>query len=77
MSKAKRKVISIRILREIFEKICPHQKEYKEGEYKNRDFEWKGCSDCVLCEITFDPKTEDGFSRDICFHIWHENLLDK
>lgn len=69
----------LEIIRLIFRQTCKHIKAYDDDQsdyiFSDTYFPWSECTDCVLrnipCQITNDVK------RDVCFAIWHEDILIK
>jgi hypothetical protein len=66
--------ISIDSLRLLFEQNCKHQDEYKKGKpvHNIQRGVWHDCEDCILRSV----KDSENW-RDLCWHIWHEGILEK
>lgn len=68
-------------LQKLFKMLCLHRKEYKEGESRFPDV-WQDCKSCILRDISWNlpGSTEDStvglIVRDLCFAIWHEDILN-
>ena len=59
-------------LKTIFKKLCKHIPSYNKGECESK-FDWSACENCVLRNIEWNYGK---FHRDLCFAIWHENILN-
>ena len=56
----------------LFKNLCKH--------YDEPEFDWHDCNDCILRKIgDLYLKHGMGFliERDVCFAIWHEDILIK
>lgn len=66
-------------LRELFYRFCIHTKEYRTNRYTRS---WKGCNACMLRDIPWSMtisitrNIENKIVRDLCFTIWHEDILN-
>ena len=70
-------VIPTKVLKDIFENLCPHQDAYN---YKNKEFDWTKCKDCVLQGVIINKYMPNlstiPVEEDVCFWIWHNSLLE-
>ena len=66
--------ISYAYLRILYETLCKHQEKYMKP---TNPLTWNpdDCSDCVLAKMPWKPII--GYTRDLCFLIWHYKILDK
>jgi len=66
--------ISRAYLRILFENECKHKEKYKNA---TNPMDWNpyDCSDCILAKMPWKPKL--GYTRDLCFLIWHYKILEK
>lgn len=60
--------------RKLFKMFCIHKKEYNEG-MQSPD-KWVDCRACILREIPWQLGPESPIFRDLCFAIWHEEILE-
>ena len=69
----------------MFEDSCKHKDAYHEHKdefpkhccrIEDSNFNWQDCEDCPLYAFRWKvPGTR--ISRDLCFAIWHEDVLDE
>ncbi len=64
--------IKEKTIRQIFKSECKHQKEFKLGDYK-APFNWGKCKECICAYIPFI--VSDHFLRDVCFAMWHDEMI--
>lgn len=62
--------IPLKVIKEIFENHCVNIKSYN-----NYSVEWEYCDNCCLSFIEWN--TTPNITRDLCFAIWHEGILDE
>jgi len=60
------------LLKKALKVTCKHLDKYNRP-YHN--FCWSNCEDCKLRHIIYNP-LEHIVSRDYCFAIWHEGILE-
>lgn len=64
-------------LKAMLQNECKHLKEYEEEERNQKsEFRWQNCNECSLCEIGWTLPNSNIY-RDMCFALWHENILDQ
>lgn len=63
-------------LRRMLNMLCIHVKEYHAGHFVCH---WQRCNACLLCEIPWTDKNAKHYlnkQKDLCYAIWHEDILN-
>lgn len=66
------------IVKAIFHETCKYSDKY--GHPNDAKFfdEWQSCDSCILRNVQYLVEHGLGkITRDLCFAIWHEGILEK
>jgi len=66
--------LTVAHIRHLWENECKHKEKYMKP---TNPLTWNSddCQDCFLAKIPWRPKL--GYTRDLCFLIWHDKILEK
>lgn len=66
--------LTVKQIKKLFKMFCIHKVEYEED--KRFPDNWKDCKSCILRDIPWQLDLHSPIFRDLCFAIWHENILN-
>lgn len=72
------KNLRLHTLRKLFNMFCIFKVEYKkDGHFPDV---WQKCDGCILCDVPWRlpgeiSKIQGAIDRNLCFAIWHEEIL--